>query len=717
LKREKEFLEEDIKISHIGVKERGMKSFLLRPISPKDNKSFMKIAAIEKTGSLIRGNSRHRGTVARFNLEQSYLLTKVITRLSDMAIIFNKNHAPLEQQNEQWINGLKEVKSLLNSIATRYTFNNSLYDTIKCYDEDENRLHHEIEEEANSIKYSYWNFGDSQVLLIQTQCIFIGAGNFTYSGDLFLFVSLEKEKYINSLVSLLENDTNIVDQYFKLDTFNSIANEMKWFMSEDNMLLIASIDGPSITVFDANENKVKAFIPKDIPEAQDLESLHLSQDGRLVVQINQSGRFYFYDIARQKRVLNGLYIDDEIVLYTDEGFYDATPEGTYYITWHYPGLKQHFDFNQFESKFKRPDIIKAILTGQPIAKPDVQLLPPPTVEMVLKHPGNYAKQTTVELSATSVRPITNMRLFMDGAPVVEIPVTGRQVQKTVPLELKRGKHWITAVAYNDQGYSSIPQSVMIDASHIEAQKGNLYVLGVGVDKYPNMPYKNLDYAKRDIMAFTKTTKANPAKQYQHVYSEQLLDSDATRSKIQPALTTIAKQATIDDTVMLYFAGHGDRGKDGKFYFLTPEASFEDFETTGLAWEKVAQILAQTKAKVIVFLDACHSGVASNETLVPNDEYVAELMKTGKAGMVVMAASKGRQFSLEGDEFGGGHGAFNYAITRALQTERQLTDTNQNGIIELSELYRRVKFNVHQFTDGKQTPWLLRNEIIGEMPVL
>jgi len=169
--------------------------------------------------------------------------------------------------------------------------------------------------------------------------------------------------------------------------------------------------------------------------------------------------------------------------------------------------------------------------------------------------------------------------------------------------------------------------------------------------------------------------------------------------------------------MLYFAGHGDRGNDGKFYFLTPAASFEDFETAGLAWENVAQILAQTKAKVIVFLDACHSGVASNETLVANDEYVAELMKTGKAGMVVMAASKGRQFSLEGANFGGGHGAFNYAITRALTKERQTTDTNQNGIIELSELYRRVKFNVHQFTNGKQTPWLSRNEIIGEMPVL
>ena len=74
----------------------------------------------------------------------------------------------------------------------------------------------------------------------------------------------------------------------------------------------------------------------------------------------------------------------------------------------------------------------------------------------------------------------------------------------------------------------------------------------------------------------------------------------------------------------------------------------------------------------------------------NDEYVTTLMKTGKAGMVVMAASKGRQFSFEDSDFGNGHGAFNYAITQALTENRQTTDTNQNGIIELSELYRGKK---------------------------
>jgi len=195
-----------------------------------------------------------------------------------------------------------------------------------------------------------------------------------------------------------------------------------------------------------------------------------------------------------------------------------------------------------------------------------------------------------------------------------------------------------------------------------------------------------------------------------------LDQQATSNNIQQVLSNIIQQATIDDTIMLYFAGHGDKGSNDKFYFLTSQTSLEDFENTGLAWEKIATLLAQSKAKVIVFLDACHSGIASQETVVPNDKYVAELMKSGKTGMVIIDASKGRQSSLEGLQFGGGHGVFNYMITQALTTERQTTDLNKNGIIELSELYRSIKYNVHKHTNGKQTPWISRNEIIGEMPL-
>jgi hypothetical protein len=720
-------IEGSFKISHIaGKPQRGMRHFFNNPIVAKNSLlTTTTIASVNQEKTSIRGYSMNRGIVMRLTEDapsNDISLQNILDRLRNIGLVTQKNHQPSEQND--WQHDV-DVKEVVNTLKRHHPRLKGLQKSnilkiyypqlkgLKLIPKEEECYSSEI---GNAIKYQYWNNKGNEFLLAHIVCWDGGASEVNKSGNLHIF-NTHKEAFSIQKALLKMYGYEIVDKHFKLDLTTFFQSEIKPFFSEDNILLMVSVDGSSITVFDANKNEVKAFL-MNIPESQDIDSLHLSENGKLVLQINEGGRFYLYDIASQQRILNGLYIDDEIVLYTDEGFYDGTREGTYYITWHYPGLKQHFAFNQFESQFKRPDLIKAILNGQPVNKPKVQLLPPPSVEMVLNHAGNYAQQATIELTASSIRSLSNLRVFVDGTPVAEIPVSGRQAQTTVPIELKRGKHWITAVAYNDQGYSSIPERVSVDASKIKAKGSNLYVLGVGIDRYPNLPaQKNLDYAKQDIIAFADTVKANPAQQYDTIVVKQLLDQQATANNIQQALREIIQQATADDTIMLYFAGHGDKGRNDKFYFLTPQAAFTDFETTALAWEKVATLLAQAKAKVVVFLDACHSGVASQETVVPNDEYVTELMKAGKAGMVIIAASKGRQSSREGSQFGGGHGVFNYMITQALTTNRSTTDVNNNGIIELEELYRSVKYNVRKRTNGEQTPWISRNEIIGEMPLL
>ena len=103
--------------------------------------------------------------------------------------------------------------------------------------------------------------------------------------------------------------------------------------------------------------------------------------------------------------------------------------------------------------------------------------------------------------------------------------------------------------------------------------------------------------------------------------------------------------------------------------------------------------------------------------MPNDDYAAALMRDGKAGMVVLAAAKGREFSQEWDNLMGGHGLFSYAVAQALGSDRKTADINRNGVVELSELYRYVKRTVAQMTGHAQTPWLSRDEIIGEIPVM
>ena len=134
----------------------------------------------------------------------------------------------------------------------------------------------------------------------------------------------------------------------------------------------------------------------------------------------------------------------------------------------------------------------------------------------------------------------------------------------------------------------------------------------------------------------------------------------------------------------------------------------------------------------MLLDACHSGHISQEQLVHNEALAASLARGGRAGAIVFAASKGRQYSFEpgggaralafdaearaalptlGD---GGHGLFTAAVLASL--DAAATDTNGNGGIELSELVADVGLRVSSATGGRQTPWVARQESFGDFRI-
>ena len=87
------------------------------------------------------------------------------------------------------------------------------------------------------------------------------------------------------------------------------------------------------------------------------------------------------------------------------------------------------------------------------------------------------------------------------------------------------------------------------------------------------------------------------------------------------------------------------------------------------------------------------------------------MKGIPSGLTVFSASKGRELSEENPSIGGG--VFTTALTRVIARDRADYDLNGNGIIEVSELYVWVKRQVVEQTEGRQTPWLARNQMIGD----
>jgi len=100
-------------------------------------------------------------------------------------------------------------------------------------------------------------------------------------------------------------------------------------------------------------------------------------------------------------------------------------------------------------------------------------------------------------------------------------------------------------------------------------------------------------------------------------------------------------------VLIFFAGHGKRDDQTNFYFLPVEVDLDDLASTGLS---EGDFKAQVKAlpgRVMLFLDACHSGaLIENDRRTgdgPTDQLYRDLT-SNEYGLVVMCSSKGVEVS-------------------------------------------------------------------------
>ena len=91
----------------------------------------------------------------------------------------------------------------------------------------------------------------------------------------------------------------------------------------------------------------------------------------------------------------------------------------------------------------------------------------------------------------------------------------------------------------------------------------------------------------------------------------LTAEDATRSRILAALDELSTRAGAEDTVIVYFSGHGYRVSTplGPMYFLMPHGyDVANLTETAILGNEFRQKLGQIQArKLLVVLDCCHAG--------------------------------------------------------------------------------------------------------------
>ena len=476
-------------------------------------------------------------------------------------------------------------------------------------------------------------------------------------------------------------------------------------------------------------------------------AVNISGNDKVVTAALGDGTIRWYSMADGKELLAYyLHADKKRwLIFTPSGYYDASPGAEDFLGWHLNNgpdkAADFFPVSRFKDKFYRPDIIDAIfetykeeaaiaLANQRSSRKsittetDIRKKLPPTVTINSPANGSSTSTNTISISyainSPGDAPVKNLRVLIDGRPVATergLKPVASSVQQKITITVPSQDCIITLLAENDNGAS--PETnlylkwVTAVASKEEfVYKPKLYVLAIGVSEYNN-PQLKLGFAAKDAGDFASAVSKQKGNLYNDVVVKKLTNNEATKDNIIDGLEWIQKQTGQKDLAMIFYAGHGINDNNGIFYMLPVAADLERVRATCLNFEELKQTVSSIAGKVVVFIDACHSGnVMGNTRRGGNDinAVVNELSST-ENGAITFTSSTGKEFSLEDAAWG--NGAFTKAVIEGLNGKAVIHGKNK---ITIKSLDAYISERVKEITGGKQHPTSVSPPNVPDFPI-
>jgi hypothetical protein len=468
----------------------------------------------------------------------------------------------------------------------------------------------------------------------------------------------------------------------------------------------------------------------------------VNTNGRLAVAALSDGTIRWYRVSDGKEILAFFPHPDRKrwVLWTPSGYYDASPGGEDFIGWHVNnGRDQPADFftaSRFRSTYYRPDVIDRALGTmdeagalqqanaeagrKQVAAVSVRDKLPPVAAILSPADGSVVSGTPVKMrySVRSPEPLTGLKVLVDGRPVsvegigktpkesgdLSIPIPSRDCEVSVIAENRHAASEPATVRLHWKGAASKEEFEI---------KPKLYVLAVGVSVYQDADLR-LNLAAKDALDFGAAWNDQRGRLYSGVEVRTLTDAQATKGNILDGLEWLQRQVTGKDVAVLFFAGHGINDPAGAFYFLPVDADLEKLKRTGISQSDITSTVAGIAGKVLVFMDACHSGNLTGKLkrrgVVVVSSVINELA-SAENGAVVFSSATGRQYALENMEWG--NGAFTKGVVEGI---RGKADYKSTGRITLNMLDLYVSERVKELTKGQQTPTTVKPPNVPDFPV-
>lgn len=302
----------------------------------------------------------------------------------------------------------------------------------------------------------------------------------------------------------------------------------------------------------------------------------------------------------------------------------------------------------------------------------------------------------------------------------------------ISLPLEHGQNWIEVTPRDGKGREGIGTRFRV-LRRGEADRKR-YIVALGVSCYANLD-ANLKYAAKDARdvaeAFGATVDSHAARKL------VLTDGEVTHACLEKVRDFLA-DATVDDEIILFCAGHGVRDDKLNYYYCSYDFDANKPAASGISMGKLLGVLTASKARhKLVLLDTCHAGnvgeadeeelarngqlLSGGETLLATRGMKLKKVEDGAAavaakqedemekryiesvfslpnmygGMNVIAAVSGARLSMEDDSLG--NGVFSKCIINALQSGAR-HDLNRDAAFSVTELFAELSRSVPMLSE-------------------
>ncbi|MEM1135373.1 MAG: hypothetical protein AAGI07_05990 [Bacteroidota bacterium] len=564
---------------------------------------------------------------------------------------------------------------------------------------------------------------------------------------------------------LIQTDVNTLDigNGIKITHDETSGRTIRTFTYTPSGNIVIGSAG-SLRMYNSGGNLIREFIG----HTGEVWSVSVSEDGSRLVSASNDQSIKLWNIETGENLATLFFTrTNEWICWTPQGYYNASAGGEMYIGWQInkgpQTTAEYYPVKAFSKQFFKPELvtltvesgafINAVATYEEIKEEPVivkneeelievieQILPPKVEWLYPESDFIEVNKNIIKIKAkvTSDMPITEVKVLVDGRPVsqkrgfkVEQKDTPTKKWVDFDIPLVNAESRIQIFAANDNSKAVSEERVVRYKQGKEVRddkvvtkddeltfdvldyivKPNLYLLSIGVSDFKNPDY-NLNFADDDAIGVTAAFKGKQKQLYGNVIAHELTDEAATKENILNEFMWLQENVTRKDVVVIFIASHGFN-VDNNFYILPHDGNVEDLVSTGVDWKTFGDVLGQLPSKVLLFLDACHSGQLGTNVGITNNTEALRNLSSEEHGVVIMSASTGAESSLENPQWG--HGAFTLALLEGI--EKGYADIlPKDKTVFLRELDTYVFTRVRELTSERQNPTTQKPSTISSLPV-